>query len=90
MQKYNSIKQSLLKDKKTKAEYDGLKEATAIVEKIIELRIKNNMSQEDLARKLGTKQPGIARLEKAGINPTVAYLARIAKVFNKKLTIEFK
>lgn len=90
MQKYSSIKRSLLKDKKIKEEYDKLKDVTSLIEKIIELRIKNNMSQKELAKKLGTKQPGIARLESTAINPTVSYLAKIAKVFNKKLSIEFK
>jgi len=90
MQKYNSIKKSLLKDKEVKREYDDLKEVFSLIDKIIDMRIKHNMSQAELAKKLGTKQPGIARLESAAINPTVSYLAKIAKVFNKKLSIEFK
>lgn len=90
MQKYNSIKRNLLKDKEVKKEYDDLQEVFSLVDKIIQMRIKHNMSQAELAKKLGTKQPGIARLESASINPTVAYLAKIAKVFNKKLSIEFK
>jgi len=90
MKKYESIKRNLLKDKKVKAEYDKLKGTAYLIDKIIEMRLKHNMSQEEFAKKLGTKQSGIARLEKASTNPTVAYLARIAKVFNKKLSIEFK
>jgi DNA-binding XRE family transcriptional regulator len=90
MKKYNTIKRNLLKDTQVKKEYNKLSAATAFVGKIIELRLKNKYSQADLAKRLGTKQPGIARLEKGAINPTIAYLELVAKAFNKKLVVEFK
>ncbi len=90
MKKYNSIKRNLLKDKSVKREYDNLKISTAIIGKIIELRLKNNLSQDELAKKLGTKQPSIARLESGTINPTISYLAQVAKALNRRLIVEFK
>ena len=90
MKNYSTVKKNLLKDKAIKDEYKKLSVATSIVSKIIELRLKNKYSQADLAKRLATKQPGIARLESGAINPTIAYLELVAKAFNKKLVVEFK
>jgi len=57
---------------------------------IIGLRIKMQMSQRALAKKLKTSQAAVCRLEIAEANPSLSFLKRLAKVFNKKLVIEFR
>jgi predicted transcriptional regulator len=46
------------------------------------------MSQKDLALKMGTKQPSIARFESGYYNPTVSFLKKISKALDSKLEIK--
>jgi len=48
------------------------------------------MTQEDLARKVGTKQSNISRLEKGNANPSLQFLKKIADSMGKELLISFK
>ena len=90
MKKYIDIKQQLLSDPEVEAEYHALKSEFEAIEKIIALRIKHNMTQEELAEKIGTKQSAISRLERGMINPSISFLSRLAAVFNKELVVEFR
>ena len=45
---------------------------------IIRYRVEHGLTQTALARKLGTKQPAVARLEAGDHEPSVATLARLA------------
>jgi len=56
-------------------------------EKIRELRKMHSMTQEDLAKKIGVKQPNLNRWEKGGRNPSLTTLKKVAKVFNVSLDI---
>lgn len=73
-----------------KKRWDETQLEREIGEKIIGLRIKLKMSQRALAKKLKTSQAAVCRLELAEANPTLSVLKRIAKVFGKKLVIEFR
>jgi len=90
MKNYKIIREKLLKNPKIKKEYELLRAEYETVEKIIKLRIKNNLTQKQLAEKIGTKQSAISRFEKKMINPTLYTLSQIASAFGKKLVIEFK
>lgn len=46
---------------------------------ILEARLKIGMTQEVLAKKMGTKQPAIARLERGASFPSLRMLDRMAK-----------
>ena len=87
---YSELRREALKDPEVKREYDLLGPEYDAIGKIIELRIKNKMTQKQMAKKLGTKQSAISRLEKSLINPTLYSLAKIASIFGKKLVVDFK
>ncbi len=58
---------------------------------IIEARLRNNMSQADLAREIGTKQPSIARLEDPDYQGgSLAMLQRIAKATHSRLVVKLE
>ncbi|MEI8129901.1 MAG: helix-turn-helix transcriptional regulator [bacterium] len=59
----------------------------SIISQIIEKRIKLGMSQKDLASKIGTKQPSIARFESGTYNPTVSFLQKVSKALGGELKI---
>lgn len=56
----------------------------------LETRIDKGLTQKQLARKLLTKQPSIARWESGSQVPSIKTLEKLAKVAGKKLTIKFE
>lgn len=89
-QEWDEVKKELLKNPKVKKEYDRLGPEFAIISQLIELRAKKHLTQKGLAKKLGTKQSAIARLESGNGNPTLEFLHKTAKALNRKLVISFE
>ena len=61
-----------------------------LVRSLIGARLKRNLSQKELARRIGTKQPVISRLENMQSFPTLSLLERISKALDTKLCIYFQ
>jgi len=57
--------------------------------RLIEARIAKKLSQRALAKKVGTSQAAIARIESMNANPSVKLLKRIAAALGTKLQISF-
>jgi ribosome-binding protein aMBF1 (putative translation factor) len=53
-------------------------------------RHRAGVSQAELAKRAGTSQPSIARLEQGHISPTVVSLERIARALGTELVIDFE
>lgn len=53
--------------------------------RIKELRAKHNMTQEDLAEKVGVTRMTIGFLEKGKYNPSLALAYKISKIFDLKI-----
>ena len=87
MKSYTQVKKKLLKDSKIRKEYNALGPEFALIEMIIKKRLAKGMSQAALARKVGTKQSAIARLESGRYNPSLKFLRKIAKALGAKLKI---
>jgi ribosome-binding protein aMBF1 (putative translation factor) len=90
MQSYTTLKQlkkELFKDPKFKKAYDDLGPEFEVIEAIIKARAKYGLTQADLAKKIGTKQSAISRLESGTYNPSLAFLKKLAKALNAKLEI---
>jgi len=56
-------KKRLMKEPGFKAEYDALELEYKLARELIRLRLSKGLTQEQLAKKINTKQAGIARLE---------------------------
>lgn len=87
MSKWEDLEKQLLSDPETKREFDKLAPRYTVISQFIAAIIDKKMTQEDVARKLGTKQSAIARLESGNINPSLEFLQKIAQVMGLKLTI---
>lgn len=87
MKNFNTLKKKLLKDPEFKREYDALGPQFALVEKLIEKRLERGMTQAALAKKMGTKQSAIARLESGSYNPTIAFLEKVAKALDAHVMV---
>ena len=77
-----------LENPKFREEYYKLEPVYSLIKKEIELRNKSNMSQKELAEKMGTSQSAIARFERGNINPTLEFVSRLAEALNTKLEIQ--
>ncbi|MBU0540324.1 helix-turn-helix transcriptional regulator [Patescibacteria group bacterium] len=87
LKSFSGLKRRILQDKKIRTAYEKLGPEFALIESIIEKRLKKGMSQATLAQKIGTKQSAIARLESGSYNPSVAFLDKVAKALDADLTI---
>ncbi|MBI4092566.1 MAG: helix-turn-helix transcriptional regulator [Candidatus Kerfeldbacteria bacterium] len=87
MKSYRSIKKRLLRDRRVKEVYEELGPEFMLVEKLMEKRIRKGLTQEALARRIGTKQSAISRLERGEYNPTLAFLRKVAAGLNARLKI---
>ncbi len=61
-----------------------------LIAMIIEKRIQKGMTQAQLAKKIGTKQSAIARLESGTYNPSIDFLQKVAEGLNTKLTVSLQ
>lgn len=61
-----------------------------IINQIIKARMEQNLSQADLAERVGTKQSNISRLENGNANPSLQFLKKLAKGLGKELHVQFK
>jgi DNA-binding Xre family transcriptional regulator len=80
---YKELLDKRLMNKEFKQEYDSLEEEYTLAKEIIELRIKKNLSQKELAIMAGTSQPSIARLESGKYkNVSLSFIRRVAKALD--------
>ncbi len=80
MSKWEDLEKELLADPATKREFDRLAPRFAVISELIKARIEYKMTQAQLAKKAGTKQSAIARLESGNINPSLEFLQKVAQV----------
>jgi predicted transcriptional regulator len=77
--RYEDFLKQQLKNPKIRKEYESLDEEFALAKEIIELRIKNKLTQKQLAQQIGTSQPAIARIESGSYrNISLSFIRRIA------------
>lgn len=89
MKTWAQVKKDLLKDPEFAKEVKKLEPEYQIISQLIKTRIEQNLTQEDLARKIGTKQGNISRLEKGNANPSLQFLKKVARGLGKELSISF-
>lgn len=89
LESFEVLKRRMLKNKAFREEYERLGPEFAVIEMIIEKRIKEGLTQAELARRAGTKQSAIARLESGTYNPTISFLQKIAEALGTRLKVSF-
>lgn len=87
MQTYKTFKQRLLKDKQTKKAYQALGPEFALVKMLMKKRLERSLTQAQLAKKIGTKQSAISRLEQGSCNPSLNFLKKVTNALDAKLRI---
>jgi predicted transcriptional regulator len=81
--KYKDFLEEQLSDEEFRNEYNELEEQFTIAMEVIALRQKHNLTQKELAERVGTSQPAIARLESGNYrNLSLSFIRRIAEALN--------
>ncbi len=82
----------LLTDPEVKAEYDAMEDEFALFDEFLKARRHAGLTQAEVAVRMGTKPPAVARIEAGGgskrHSPSIATLRRYAAAVGCKLKIE--
>ncbi len=84
---HEELKTQLMKDTEFVKEFNKLETEFQIASQMIEARIKQNITQEELAKRVKTGQAVISRLEGANAKPSISLLERVARALNIKFNI---
>ena len=79
-----------LKDPDFAGEFKALEPEYEIIRQIIQSRIEQNITQKELAERIGIKQSNISRLESGNYNPSLEFLKKVAAGLGKEIHIEFR
>ena len=85
--KFEEIKEKLLQEEEFKYEYEKLKPRYEVISQLIEVRSEKNITQEELAKMVGTQKSNISRLESGTYNPSLDFLIKVAKCLGKEVKI---
>ncbi len=88
--KYEDFEAQLLSDPDVAHEYEDLKPKYEMIRSIIERRNKLRMSQAQLAKKVGMKQPAISRLETGNHNTTLNTFFKVTRALDLDISFKIK
>ena len=75
-----------LKNPTFKKEYDSLEDEFSLINELLKARTRAKLTQAQVARRMGTSQSAVARLE-SGRSPSLASLRKYAKATGSKVEI---
>jgi len=84
------VKEFLKKDEEFKTEYEKLKPRYDVISQIIEARTSQNITQEELALRVGTQKSNISRLESGTYNPSLDFFSKVARSLGKEVQVTLK
>ena len=90
MTKLKDLKKRLMMDPDFREEYARANEEYVLVEALVRARTTAKLTQSELARRLGTTQSSVARLEGGRVSPSFATLRRYAKATGTRLKVSFE
>lgn len=76
-----------MKDPAYRREYEALEPEFALISSLIAARARSGLTQEEIARRMGTTQSAVARLEGGGSLPSTRTLQRYAEATGSRLKI---
>jgi transcriptional regulator with XRE-family HTH domain len=82
-------RKQLMQDPEVAAAQARLQPKLDLARQVLHLRLERGWTQEELAKRTGTKQANISRLENAKLNPSVEMLQRVADAFGVELAVTF-
>ena len=90
MRSFEAWKRKQLKNPAFKREYDALESEFALARELIGARAKAKLSQAQVARRMGTSQSAVARMESGRTLPSTTSLVKYAKAVGRELKIALR
>jgi transcriptional regulator with XRE-family HTH domain len=87
---WTPLKRSLSASHSRLAGHESARRAFLLAERVRQLREARGLTQAELAHRMGTTQPFVARLEAGGAEPTLETLVRIARALDVQLVVDFR
>jgi ribosome-binding protein aMBF1 (putative translation factor) len=87
MTTFDSLHRKWMKKPAYKKAYLDSQPEFDLTVRLIEKRIKEGLTQKQLAKKLGTKQSAISRFESGNGNPTLLFLRNLATALDTELKV---
>lgn len=87
--KFDDYLNEQLKDPEFKKEWDDIQPEMDVIRAMIDARIAQNLTQNDLAKRTGINQADISKLENGTRNPSLKMLKRLAAGMGMQLKIDF-
>jgi len=89
MKNWKQVKKELLKNPDFRKSYEASEPEYQLARSLIAARIKKDLTQAQLARRAGTKQSAISRIEGMTTLPSLTTLKKLSKALNIPLDIRF-
>ena len=83
----NQVKYELMKDPDFKLEYAKLQPEIQLAKQLLSARLKQKLTQKDLADKIGTGQAVISRIESMNAKPSLTLLKKLAQALHTPITL---
>lgn len=87
MTKIAELKKRLLANPEFRDEYEKADAEFSVIEALVRARTEAGLTQTELARRVGTTQSAIARLEGGSVSPSLATLRRYAEATGTRLEV---
>lgn len=87
---FEAVKRDLMMDEEFKQEYDKLQPRYEVISQIIRARKEQNITQAELAKRVGTQKSNISRLESGNYNPSLDFLIKVVHCLGKDLKIQIR
>jgi transcriptional regulator with XRE-family HTH domain len=88
---HDRLVKKMLKNPEVRAEYNAQAEEFALLDELLRARQRAGLTQAEVAARMGTKTPAVARLESGGGNrwhsPSIATLRKYARAVGCRLVI---
>ena len=85
-----NLKTRALKNPEVKAEYDALETEFALIDSLLSMRKRAGLTQEEIAKKMGTQKGNVSRLEKGRGNPGWKTLQNYAHACGFEISMKIK
>ena len=90
MSKVSDLHQKWMKNKEYRKAHEDLAPEFALARAVIGARVAADLTQEQLAQRMGTTQSVVARLESGRTRPSTQTLERLANATGTRLKISFE
>jgi len=88
--RHDDVKKILLEDPAAQLEYEKLRPRYEAIALLLKARTEQNITQEELAQRIGTQKSNISRFENGSCNPSLDFLAKVAHGLGKELHIKLQ